>query len=34
MADVPRSILGDPQTSLKDRFNDITTAINILIQGF
>lgn len=34
MAAVPRSILRDPVASLKDRFEDITAAIDMLTQGF
>lgn len=34
MAAVPRSILRKPMTNLNDRFEDITTAIDMLIQGF
>ena len=34
MAAVPRSILRKPVVSLNDRFEDITSAIDMLIQGF
>ncbi|WP_306115022.1 MULTISPECIES: CcdB family protein [unclassified Roseovarius] len=34
MAAVPRTMLREPVTSLKDRFEEITTAIDLLIQGF
>lgn len=34
MAAVPKSILRDPQASMKDKFEEITTAIDMLIQGF
>ncbi|WP_298921040.1 CcdB family protein [uncultured Roseobacter sp.] len=34
MAAVPRTILRDPDTSLKDRSEEITTAIDMLTQGF
>ena len=34
MAAVPRSILRDPVANLNDSFEDITSAIDMLIQGF
>lgn len=34
MAAVPRSILREPVANLNDSFEDITAAIDMLIQGF
>lgn len=34
MAAVPRSILREPVANLKDRFKEITAAIDMLTQGF
>lgn len=34
MAAVPTSILREPQASQKDKFDEITTAIDMLMQGF
>nr|WP_309503898.1 CcdB family protein [uncultured Roseovarius sp.] len=34
MAAVPRSVLREPVANLTERFEEITTAIDMLIQGF
>ncbi len=34
MAAVPRSILREPVANLNDRFEEVTTAIDMLMQGF